>query len=66
MSEQPKPDSLLDDIRELCMDFVLPTLVLIIAFVLIYTGRDGEVKAILAMAAGWLFKSGYTRVKPGK
>jgi hypothetical protein len=31
--------------------------------VLLLTGRDGEVKAILAMAAGWIFKSGISRAK---
>ena len=51
----------LDDIRELCVDFGLPALVIGITAALLLTGRDGEVKTILAMAAGWLFKSGYTR-----
>jgi hypothetical protein len=63
MSERPKPDSVLDDIRELLMDFGLPVIIICVCMVLILTGADGEVKAILALAAGWVFKSGYTKVK---
>jgi len=66
MNDLAKPDSVLDDIRELCVDFGLPALVIVITGLLLFTGKDGEVKTILAMAAGWLFKSGFTRVKPGK
>lgn len=50
--------------KDILIDFGLPALVLIICFVLLMTGRDGEVKAILAAAVGWLFKSGYVRMKP--
>ncbi len=49
------------DIRQLCVDFVLPAMVLLIAGLLIFTGRDSEVKTVFAGAAGWLFKSGYIR-----
>jgi len=59
----PKKESFLDDLREILVDFGLPALVIVVCGVLLFTGRDSEVKAILAMAAGWLFKSGYTRVK---
>ena len=62
----PTPDSKLDDIREILMDFGLPVIIIIVCLILLLTGRDGEVKAILAMAAGWIFKSGYTRAKNGK
>lgn len=48
------------------IDFGLPALVIIISGMLLMTGRDHEVKTILAMAAGWLFKSGYTRKNKGK
>jgi hypothetical protein len=63
MSEQPKPDSTLDDIREFCIDFVLPVIIIVICAVLIFTGKDSEVKSIMTLAAGWIFKSGITRAK---
>lgn len=53
-----------ETVKSFCMDFVLPALVLTMCFVLLITGRDGEVKTIMAGAAGWLFKSGYARRKP--
>ncbi len=61
MSEQPKPDNQLDDIREILTDFGLPVLIIIVCAILLITGIDGEVKSILALAAGWIFKSGYTK-----
>lgn len=45
--------------KELFIDFGLPLFIIMGCFVLLFCGRDGEVKAILAMAAGWVFKSGY-------
>jgi len=33
--------------------------------VLIFTGRDGEVKSIPTMAGGWLFGTGYAEIKKG-
>ncbi len=63
MSEQPKPDSQLNDIREILTDFGLPVLIIIVCTILLITGIDGEVKSILALAAGWIFKSGYTKTK---
>jgi len=30
---------------------------------LIFCGKDGEVKGILALAAGWLFGKGYGTIK---
>ncbi|MCK9598673.1 MAG: hypothetical protein M0R06_06505 [Sphaerochaeta sp.] len=56
-----KPQSTLDDLRELLIDFGLPALIIIICAVLLCTGKDSEVKTVFAMAAGWLFKSGITR-----
>lgn len=56
-------DSRIDDIRELAVDFGLPALILIICATLLFKGKDGEVKAIMALAAGWVFKSGYTKTK---
>ena len=39
----------------------ITALILIIGcLILIFTGRDSEVKSILTMAAGWLFGSTYT------
>lgn len=55
-----------DDIREILVDFGLPFTVLLITGVLLLTGRDSEVKTIFAAAAGWLFKSGYTRTRKSK
>jgi hypothetical protein len=66
MAPETDKDSVLDDIRELCVEFGLPALIMLIAFVLLLTGIDGEVKTILALAAGWLFKSGYTKGKRSK
>jgi len=45
--------------KDILIDFGLPALILVICFVLLITGRDGEVKAIMAAAAGWVFRSGY-------
>jgi len=44
--------------RDILIDFGLPALIIIICFVLLMTGKNGEVKAILTLAAGWIFKSG--------
>jgi len=66
MTPDPKRDTVLDDLRELCIEFGLPAMVIIITGALLWTGRDSEVKTIFAMAAGWLFKSGITRASPGK
>ena len=49
--------------KDILISFGLPALVIISCVVLLMTGQDGEVKAILAMASGWLFKSGYTQTK---
>jgi len=43
-------------LKILC-NFGLPALVLLLCFVLLLTGIDGEVKGILAVSAGYLFKS---------
>lgn len=49
--------------KDILIDFGLPALLLTFCFVLLLTGRNGEVKAIIAVAAGWLFNSGYHKVK---
>jgi hypothetical protein len=61
-----KQDSTIDDIRQLCVDFGLPLVVILITGALLLTGKDSEVKTIFAMAAGWLFKSGIIRGVPRK
>lgn len=53
----------LNDIRELCIDFGLPLVVLIILTVLLATGIDSEVKTLLAGVIGWIIKSGVSRRK---
>jgi hypothetical protein len=63
MSEQPKPDSYLDDLRELLVDFGIPVLLLVILTVLLLTGINSEVKTLFAATVGWLIKSGVSRVK---
>jgi len=47
--------------KDLFIDLGLPSLIIVLSFVLLICGIDGEVKSILALAAGWVFKSGYTR-----
>jgi len=57
-----------EEIRTFCVEFALPVFILTICAVLLLTGIDGEVKTILAGAAGWIFKSGYSKrkAKPAK
>ena len=44
----------------------ITALVLVVGcFALRFTGIDGEVMAILAMAAGWLFGRSYVEIKQG-
>ncbi len=63
MVTSPKPQTTLDDWREILIDFGLPALVIVITGTLLFTGRDSETKTIFAAAAGWLFKSGYTKAR---
>jgi len=47
-------------------DKITALVLLVGCLVLVFTGIDGEVKAILTIAAGWLFGSAYTeRTKKG-
>ena len=48
MGNNTNPDTIIDDIRELLIDFGLPVIILLVAAVLLITGIDGEVKTILA------------------
>ena len=63
MNDASKPDSIIDDIRELLVDFGIPVLVLIILTFLLCTGIDSEVKTLFAGVVGWLIKSGVSRAK---
>ena len=49
------------EMRDILIDFVLPAMIIVICFVLLMTGKNGEVKSILTLAAGWIFKSGIQR-----
>lgn len=52
--------------KAILVEFGLPAMILIICFVLLLTGIDGEVKGVFAMSCGWLVKSGLdeaTRLK---
>ena len=66
MSTPPNPDSKLDDIREFCIDFGLPVVVLVICAVLMGLGIDSEIKTLFAGVVGWIIKSGVSRSKTGK
>ena len=66
MAQTPDTAPHLNAIREILTEFGLPALIMLICFVLLLTGRDGEVKAIMTLAAGWIFKSGYVKTKRTK
>jgi len=53
------------NILDILIDFGLPVLIIVICFTLLMTGRNSEVKSILTLAAGWVFKSGYQRRRNG-
>ena len=63
LTNQPPTDSKLDDIRELCVDFGIPVIVLLILMTLLLTGIDGEVKTLFAGVVGWIIKQGVSRKK---
>ena len=44
--------------RDILIDFGLPAMILIMLFVLMLTGTNGEVKALMAATVGWILKSG--------
>lgn len=47
--------------NRLIRDQLIPLVLIIGAFILIACGIDGEVKAVLMIAAGWAFRAQYTR-----
>lgn len=49
--------------RDILIDFGLPALILIMLFILLLTGIDGEVKTLFAATVGWIVKSGVSRVR---
>ena len=46
-------------------DKVTALILIVGCLVLIFTGRNSEVKSILTIAAGWLFGTGYLEMKKG-
>lgn len=50
-------------LKDILIDFGIPTIILVGCFTLLILGIDGEVKTILVLAGGWCFHSGYRHVK---
>lgn len=46
-------------------DKVTAIILVVGCLVLIFTGRNSEVKSILTISAGWLFGTGYAEIKKG-
>ena len=63
MSTRPKPYKTIDDVKEICVDFGLPLIILAMLFTLLLTGIDGEVKTLMAGVIGWITKSGVSRAR---
>ncbi len=57
----PKPQPTLTEWGDVLIDFGLPALVFGITGVLIFCGKDSEIKTVFAASAGWLFNSGIRR-----
>lgn len=51
--------------KDILIDFGLPALLLLICAALLFTGIDGEVKSVLLLSAGWMFRSGVIHKKGG-
>ena len=49
------------NLRELLIDFGLPALILVLLFILLLTGIDGEVKTLMAATIGWIIRSGVVK-----
>ena len=43
------------------IDFGLPALILVLLFILMLTGINGEVKSLMAATIGWIIRSGVKR-----
>jgi len=49
--------------KDLLIDFGLPTLILIMLFTLIVTGLNGEIKTLFAAICGWIVYGGVTKIR---
>lgn len=63
MSTQAQAHKTIDDVREICVEFGLPFIILAMLFTLLLTGIDGEVKAAMLLVIGWISKSGVSRAR---
>ena len=51
--------------RWMLIDFGLPALILILLFILLLTGLNGEVKGLMSATIGWIIRSGVRRPNGG-
>jgi hypothetical protein len=51
------------DVKDLCIDFGLPLVIVILCFTLLMTGKDSEVKTLFGASIGWILNSGYRHIK---
>ncbi len=63
MSTPTPPESNIDELKDILIDFGIPVLLIIILSLLLIFKVDGEVKTLLAAVVGWITKSGYNRTK---
>ena len=49
--------------KSILIDFGLPALILVMLFILLVTGIDGEVKTLFATVVGWIVKAGVSRAR---
>ena len=49
--------------KDILIDFGLPALILVMLFVLLVTGIDGEVKTLMSAVVGWIINSGVSRAR---
>ena len=49
--------------KDILIDFGLPSLILVMLFILLVTGIDGEVKTLFATVVGWIVKAGVARAR---
>ena len=52
--------------KGLLVDFGLPTLILVMLFILIITGLNSEIKTLFAAICGWIVYGGVTRIRKTK
>ena len=51
------------EIKDFCIDFGIPVIILLMCFTLMLTGIDSEVKTLFASACGWLLNSGISKAR---